>query len=150
MEQLIKKRRVEAAETSWDAVSSAGGLPIVYVFCDTFAARVHRMNCRHLPQSCADRLLNGLQNMGSLEQEGSGKPGRFQAVIDTVIGNIQLVVSNIHVRYEVGHAKRSRHVRHIMVGAGAAALSVMVSIGGAGHYRLGQAKLHLVCSVDDP
>ncbi|KAK9815130.1 hypothetical protein WJX73_008307 [Symbiochloris irregularis] len=34
------------------------------------------------------------------DAEGAPRPGRFQAIIDTVLGNIQLVVSNIHVRYE--------------------------------------------------
>lgn len=33
--------------------------------------------------------------------DAARKPGRFQAIIDTVIGNLQLVISNIHIRYEV-------------------------------------------------
>lgn len=43
------------------------------------------------------------QSVSKLDQdaEGAPRPGRFQAIIDTVLGNIQLVVSNIHVRYEV-------------------------------------------------
>ena len=27
--------------------------------------------------------------------------GRLQAILDTILGNLQVVVSNVHIRYEV-------------------------------------------------
>lgn len=31
---------------------------------------------------------------------GSGSVGRFRALVDTIIGNLELKISNIHIRYE--------------------------------------------------
>lgn len=31
---------------------------------------------------------------------GGGGVGRFRALIDTIIGNLELKISNIHIRYE--------------------------------------------------
>ena len=49
-------------------------------------------------------LLRCLQNHLKLEKQAEGGPsgGRLKAIIDTVIGNLQLSITNIHIRYEVG------------------------------------------------
>jgi vacuolar protein sorting-associated protein 13A/C len=31
---------------------------------------------------------------------GGGSVGRFRALVDTIIGNLELKISNIHIRYE--------------------------------------------------
>ncbi|KAK9819963.1 hypothetical protein WJX72_004515 [[Myrmecia] bisecta] len=36
----------------------------------------------------------------SREATEDGKPGRFRAIADTVLGNLQLSITNVHVRYE--------------------------------------------------
>ncbi len=33
--------------------------------------------------------------------EGNQGGGRFRAIIDTVIGNLQLSITNVHIRFEV-------------------------------------------------
>ncbi len=45
-----------------------------------------------------------LQNHLKMEQQHDGQQGggRLKAIIDTVIGNLQTSVTNIHIRYEVG------------------------------------------------
>ena len=49
-------------------------------------------------------VLRCLQNHLKLEKQAEGGPsgGRLKAIIDTVIGNLQLSITNIHIRYEVG------------------------------------------------
>ena len=51
-------------------------------------------------------ILCCLQNHLKLEKQAEGGPsgGRLKAIIDTVIGNLQLSITNIHIRYEVGWA----------------------------------------------
>jgi hypothetical protein len=42
----------------------------------------------------------------------------FRGLIDTIVGNLQLSISNIHVRYEVSHCPRcgfSGHVHSIVL-----------------------------------
>ena len=35
------------------------------------------------------------------EEGEDGGGGRFRAIIDTVIGNLQLSITNVHIRFEV-------------------------------------------------
>lgn len=56
------------------------------------------------------RLLNALYMQDVAAQDssaaagggaaGSGSVGRFRALVDTIIGNLELKISNIHIRYE--------------------------------------------------
>lgn len=36
------------------------------------------------------------------EKQPPSGGGRFRAIIDTVVGNLQLSITNVHIRYEVG------------------------------------------------
>ena len=43
--------------------------------------------------------------MPQAKEDGKGGGGgMFRGLIDTIIGNLQLSISNIHIRYEVGNA----------------------------------------------
>lgn len=44
-------------------------------------------------------LSGGVQ--GGAADGGAGGGGFLRAMIDTIIGNLQMKISNIHVRYEV-------------------------------------------------
>lgn len=46
-------------------------------------------------------MASGMQG----KDQADSKPppaGRLQAIMDTILGNLQVAVSNIHIRYEVG------------------------------------------------
>ena len=51
--------------------------------------------------------VNAPRPRPSLSQDTAGaasaSPGMLQAVIDTVIGNLQLSISSVHIRYEDEH-----------------------------------------------
>lgn len=47
-------------------------------------------------------LAAALQEKSDGQKGGGG--GMFKGLIDTIIGNLQLSISNIHVRYEVRHS----------------------------------------------
>ena len=43
--------------------------------------------------------------MPQAKEDGKGSGGgMFRGLIDTIIGNLQLSISNIHIRYEVSNA----------------------------------------------
>jgi hypothetical protein len=46
------------------------------------------------PQELEARLKSGLQ------EAAAGAPGMLRALIDTILGNLQLRITNVHVRYE--------------------------------------------------
>ena len=37
-----------------------------------------------------------------VDEAGGSGGGRLRAIIDTIIGNLQFSITNVHVRYEVG------------------------------------------------
>lgn len=41
-------------------------------------------------------------HVGDGKGKDAGGGGRLRAIIDTIIGNLQLSITNVHVRYEVG------------------------------------------------
>ncbi len=45
---------------------------------------------------------------GAVDNGGSGGGGFLRAMIDTIIGNLQMKISNIHVRYEVSRPESAR------------------------------------------
>lgn len=54
-----------------------------------------------VPQGCAGLTsCSILQGKGSTKK-GAGGGGMFRGLIDTIIGNLQLSIGNVHVRYEV-------------------------------------------------
>lgn len=44
---------------------------------------------------------HGCQLQDKSDDQKGGGGGMFKGLIDTIIGNLQLSISNIHVRYEV-------------------------------------------------
>lgn len=71
-----------------------------------------QLNTSFLSQTCrfdamakveeSSPISHCLQERFKLDKdEAQSGGGRFRAIIDTVIGNLQLSVTNIHVRYEV-------------------------------------------------
>ena len=43
-----------------------------------------------------------VQGKGQAEAQGKPPPaGRLQAIMDTILGNLQVTISNMHIRYEV-------------------------------------------------
>ena len=47
-------------------------------------------------------LLHLLQDKSQLDKPPPPSGGRIRAMIDTIIGNLQLSITNVHIRYEVG------------------------------------------------
>lgn len=41
-------------------------------------------------------------HVGDAKANDGGGGGRLRAIIETIIGNLQLSITNVHVRYEVG------------------------------------------------
>ena len=48
---------------------------------------------------CSNKLDVGVQGKGNAGGKGGGG-GMFRGLIDTIIGNLQLSIGNVHVRYE--------------------------------------------------
>ncbi|KAL4443584.1 hypothetical protein ABPG75_011321 [Micractinium tetrahymenae] len=73
--QLAKRQRVAAQEEAW----------------------VQELAAQREQEEAARRAAGGAP---AASEQGGGVGGMLKAVIDTVIGNLQLSISNVHIRYE--------------------------------------------------
>lgn len=72
---------------------------LLYI-CNTLT-RTPRQGLRHHP-SCPTPLqdLAAQDSLAGDAGAAGGNVGRFRALVDTIIGNLELKISNIHIRYE--------------------------------------------------
>ncbi len=102
-----KRRRVHEAEMAWVEV---GPPPLSYGHMNLQAPAIRNHDMH---------LWLGMQGGAAAAEkqtaeDGQGS-GRFRAIIDTVIGNLQLSITNVHIRFEVGLSDSKSHAANLVI-----------------------------------